>query len=161
MYVRYNREKRVKESLEEKEIECFLPLVKTVSQWTDRKKTIARPLFPSYIFIKPKNVREFHRAAGIDGVVKYVTFGKTYAQITDSEINKIKLLIGESEISDIETKPDTFRVGDTRRIAVGPFKGMECEVVKVNSTDRIIVRLKALQQVATASFPSSLFEEKS
>lgn len=148
----------MRDLLEENDIECFLPLVKKVSQWSDRKKTISKPLFPSYIFVRIEDIADFHTASNLEGVVKYVNFGRDYARISEKEIDKIRLLTGEKEFSDVEIKSDVFKIGDVRKVAIGPFRGMECEIVKINNVDRIIVRLEALQQVVTASIPSYYFE---
>ena len=37
--------------MEDEGIEAFLPLIKTVRQWSDRKKTVVLPLIPSYVFV--------------------------------------------------------------------------------------------------------------
>ena len=33
------------------EIECFLPLYKSLRQWKDRRKELELPLFPGYLFV--------------------------------------------------------------------------------------------------------------
>ena len=50
LYTRPRHEKTVYERLSEKEFDTYLPLVKRVSQWKDRKKKIEEPLFKSYLF---------------------------------------------------------------------------------------------------------------
>ena len=51
VYVRSHHEKKVYHLFLEKGIKASLPLIKTTSQWSDRKKKIERPLFRGYVFV--------------------------------------------------------------------------------------------------------------
>ncbi len=51
LYVQVNHEKEIVKRLEQKEINCFLPLMETWSKRLDRRKRIQLPLFPGYVFV--------------------------------------------------------------------------------------------------------------
>jgi len=51
VYTTPRGEKKANHRLEEKGIETYLPLRKTIRQWSDRKKKIEVPLFTSYLFV--------------------------------------------------------------------------------------------------------------
>lgn len=51
LYVQVNHEKEVAKRLEQKEVDCFLPLMDTWSKRRDRRKKIQLPMFPGYVFI--------------------------------------------------------------------------------------------------------------
>jgi len=51
-YTRSRNEKKVAGELEEQHIEYYLPLIKTIRQWSDRKKKVEVPLINSYIFVR-------------------------------------------------------------------------------------------------------------
>lgn len=51
LYTHPRAEFKVERSLKQKGIEVFLPVKKTIKQWSDRKKIITSPLFSSYVFI--------------------------------------------------------------------------------------------------------------
>ncbi len=51
LYVQVNHEKEVVKRLEQKEINCFLPLMETWSKRLDRRKKMHIPLFPGYVFV--------------------------------------------------------------------------------------------------------------
>ena len=51
LYVQVNHEKEIVKRLEQKEINCFLPLMETWSKRLDRRKRIHLPLFPGYVFV--------------------------------------------------------------------------------------------------------------
>ncbi|MEM6684288.1 MAG: transcription termination/antitermination NusG family protein, partial [Bacteroidota bacterium] len=82
LYVRSRCEKKVYESLKEISLESYLPQVKTIQQWSDRKKVVHKPLFPSYIFVNINSSLEFHKALSVNGACSYIRFGKEYANVT-------------------------------------------------------------------------------
>jgi len=49
--VQVNHEKEVVKRLEQKEMDCFLPLMETWSKRRDRRKKIQLPMFPGYVFV--------------------------------------------------------------------------------------------------------------
>ncbi len=51
LYVQVNHEKEVVKRLEQKELDCFLPLMETWSKRKDRRKKIQLPMFPGYVFV--------------------------------------------------------------------------------------------------------------
>jgi transcriptional antiterminator NusG len=51
LYVQVNHEKEVTERLNQKSVECFLPLMECWSKRRDRRKRIRVPLFPGYTFV--------------------------------------------------------------------------------------------------------------
>jgi len=51
LYVQVNHEKEVVKRLEQKEMDCFLPLMETWSKRRDRRKKIQLPMFPGYVFV--------------------------------------------------------------------------------------------------------------
>jgi len=159
LYVKSRWEKKVHASLQEISLESFLPQVKTIKQWSDRKKTVLKPLFPSYVFVNINSSLEFHKALSVNGACAYIRFGKEYARVTEKEITQIQLLVGDKDITDVVMDAQLPKVGETKRIAYGPLSGLECEVLKVGNVNKIIVQIDSLQQNITASIPSYYFEE--
>ena len=51
IYVASRQEKKVFDVLQKKGIQSYLPLVKTLRQWSDRKKMVEFPLLPGYVFV--------------------------------------------------------------------------------------------------------------
>lgn len=154
LYVKSRWEKKVYESLKDIFLESFLPQIKTVKQWSDRKKTILKPLFPSYVFVNINTSLEFHKALSVNGACAYIRFGKEYARVTEKEINQIKLLIGDKNISDIETNVELPKIGEVKKITYGPLNGLDCEIIKADNHNKIIVRIDSLQQNIMATIPS-------
>jgi transcription antitermination factor NusG len=158
LYVKSRWERKVYESLKEISVESFLPQVKTVRQWSDRKKTITKPLFPSYVFVHIHSSLDFHKALSVNGACGYIRFGKEYACVTEKEINQIKLLVGDEHITNIETGAKFPKVGETKRIDYGPLSGLDCQIIKVENCHKILVRIESIKQDIVATIPLHSFE---
>ena len=52
IWTRSRHEQMVREQLERKKIDAFLPTITRWSRWKDRKKKIDWPLFPGYCFAR-------------------------------------------------------------------------------------------------------------
>ncbi len=159
LYVKSRWEKKVDESLKEIFLESFLPQVETIRQWSDRKKMILKPLFPSYVFVNINSPLEFHKALSVNGAHTFIRFGKEYARVEEKEINQIKLLVGDKNITDIEIATRLPKVGETRKITCGTLNGLDCEIMKVNNQNKIIVRIDSLHQNIIATIPSYVLSE--
>ncbi|KAB1153653.1 UpxY family transcription antiterminator [Tenacibaculum aiptasiae] len=157
LYVKSRWERKVSESLKEISLESFMPQVKTIKQWSDRKKMVLTPLFPSYVFVNINSSLEFHKALSVEGAFSYIRFGKEYARVQEKEINQIKLLVGNKNITNIETNVRFPKVGESKKIIYGPLSGLDCEVLKVNNCNKIIVRIDSLQQNLIATIPLGFF----
>ncbi|UNY98319.1 UpxY family transcription antiterminator [Zhouia spongiae] len=157
IYVKSRYEKKVHKYLKEKNLISFLPVTKSIRKWSDRKKVVFKPLFPSYVFVYINTSLDFHKALSVKGACCYIRFGKEYAIVSDKEINQIKILVEDDNISDISTNNHNLKVGDTRQIESGPLSGLECEILKVGNSNSIKVKLDSLQQSIIASVPSCYF----
>lgn len=159
LYVKSRWEKKVHNSLENISIKSFLPKTKTVQQWSDRKKTILTPLFPSYVFVYIQSPLDFHKALSVDGACCYIRFGKEYARVTEKEINKIKLLVDSKEIEGIELNPTFPKIGEMKKIEQGPLSGLDCEIIEAENYNKIIVRISSLRQNILATIPLNSFKK--
>lgn len=159
LYVKSRWEKKVHERIQEAGVESFLPLTKTVKTWSDRKKVVEEPLFKSYVFVNVKSPMDFHKALSVDGASAYIRFGREYAVVRDNEIEQIKLLLGSEEIKDVKTAIELPKAGETRKIAYGPLGGLECVVLRADTTSKILVRIDSLKQNLVATIPSYYLEQ--
>src|SRR6201987_931828 len=74
IYTRPQQEKKVALQCSQFQIQHFLPTVKSVRQWHDRKKVVEAPLFPSYLFVYPKDRFEYYQVIDMDGSCHYIKF---------------------------------------------------------------------------------------
>ena len=52
LYTKSRNEKKAHSALVSSGIDSFLPLIKNLKQWSDRKKWVEEPLFRSYLFVQ-------------------------------------------------------------------------------------------------------------
>ncbi|WP_299685171.1 UpxY family transcription antiterminator [uncultured Dokdonia sp.] len=154
LYVKSRHEQKVDNLLKEIGLESFLPLVKTIRIWSDRKKTIEVPLFPSYVFVKVESATDFYKAQSINGACTFVKCGNSYSTIRDTEIQKIKFLLTTEDIVDVARTPDRLEKGEIALIQYGAFTGLECEILNVNNNNKVVVRMDSINQNITATLPN-------
>jgi len=151
IYTKPRHEKKVCEQLTKVEVESFLPMIKTLRTWSDRKKYIDMPLFPSYLFVKLPDNQSYFRSLQLDGMLYYLRSGKAIASVGESVINNIKMLLGHPQ--QIEVSHDHFQPGVNLAIREGPFTGFECEVVNYKGKEKILVRIDLLKRSLLLNIP--------
>ncbi len=139
VYTKANTEKKLAERLEELGIECYLPLRRVLKYWSDRKKWVKEPVFKSYVFVKVSN-KEFFNVLGVQGAVKYVSFGGKAQAIPAIQIESIKTLIENSE-EEVTLSYDRIKKGVAAEVVYGSLKGLKGEIAQVFGQSRILVRL--------------------
>lgn len=159
LYVKSRHEKKVHESLKKISIDSFLPMIKELRKRSDRKIIIEKPLFPSYVFININSSLEFYKALSVDGACVFISFGKEYSKLTEKEINKIKLLINSKDIANVEINALPPKVGEIKTITYGALSGLECEIIRYNHSNKVIVKIDSLKLNITATIPLCYFEE--
>ncbi|MHA4812499.1 UpxY family transcription antiterminator [Flavitalea flava] len=152
IYTKPQHEKKVSSRLSETGMEYFLPTVKTLRIWHDRKKYIDTPLFPSYIFVLLRDRQNYYSGLDIEGVLHYVRTGKEIARVSDKIIGDIKMIIDRGK--EIEVSVDYFKAGQQLIIREGPLTGLSCEVVEINGKRRFLVRVNLLQRNLLITLPS-------
>jgi transcription antitermination factor NusG len=120
IWTRSRHEQVVREQLEQKRFEAFLPTVTRWSRWKDRKKKIDWPLFPGYCFARfnPADTLPILKCMG---VVSIVSFEGKPAPIPDYELESIRLLVG----SELQYDPcPMIREGMMVEVVHGPLRGV-------------------------------------
>jgi transcription antitermination factor NusG len=144
IYTRPKSERKVKLHLEKAAITTFLPTMKTIRQWHDRKKAVDALLFPSYIFVYLQNTQQYFDSLNADGFLYYVKTEKKMARVSDEIIYNIRLLVNGN--TEIEVTDRYFRPGQKLVIGEGPLTSLSCEMVQYNGNNRILVRLNLLNR---------------
>jgi transcriptional antiterminator RfaH len=142
LYTRVNNEKKILEHLMDEKIECYLPIRKTLRQWSDRKKWIEEPLFKCYLFVRV-SYKEFFNVLSVPGVVCYVSFGGKPQTIPDYQITNIKTMVNQFK-TDVVVSMDKFRKGEMAEVIVGPMKGLQGEIIEISGQYRILMRIESI-----------------
>ena len=120
IWTRSRHEQVVREQLERKQVEAFLPTIARWSRWKDRKKKVAWPLFPGYCFARfdPADALPILKCTG---VVNIVSVDGRPAAIPEYELDSIRLLIS----SELQYDPcPLIREGMMVEVAYGPLRGV-------------------------------------
>jgi transcription antitermination factor NusG len=142
IWTRSRHEQVVREQLERKGLDAFLPTVTRWSRWKDRKKQIDWPLFPGYCFAK---FDPADRLAVIKspGVVSIVSFNGELAPIPEREIESIRTLID----TDLQFDPcPLIKEGDLVEVVHGPLRGVVGRLVRKGSHARLVLSVELIGQ---------------
>src|SRR5262245_49757408 len=145
LWTRSRHEQVVREQLEQKHVEAFLPTVTRWSRWKDRKKKIDWPLFPGYCFAR-FDPRERMPVLKCTGVVNIVSFEGELAPIPDYEIQGIRQLL-ESELA-YDPCP-LIREGMMVEVMHGPLKGGIGRLVRKSSRARLVLSVVLIGQAVS------------
>jgi transcription antitermination factor NusG len=127
----------VREQLERKGLEAFLPTITRWSRWKDRKKQIDWPLFPGYCFARFVS-RDRLPVLTCSGVVNIVAFDGEIVPIPEHEIAAIRQLVE----SDLQFDPcPLIREGMMVEVTHGPLKGVIAGSCKGARAARAVVDL--------------------
>lgn len=153
IYTKPRAEKKVFERLCEYGYDAYLPLIKSVREWSDRKKKISIPLISGYVFVKINKDLLFDtlKVQGTLGVLRYL--GKP-AIIRDCEIDNLKILIDGG--AELEMMNNTaFEKGDIVEVVDGPFRGLKGVSLVVQGKQRIVVQVAALDTQLVVNVPQA------
>ena len=140
--VRSNHERVAAMHLREQGYDEFCPAYKAERQWSDRKKTVERFLFPGYVFCR-MNPDDRLPVLMMPGVVNVVGFGSQPAPIPEREIEHVRTLVG----SGLLVTPWPFlNVGQTVVLERGPLAGVEGILQEIKKTFRLVVSVHLLQR---------------
>ncbi|MDQ3070765.1 MAG: UpxY family transcription antiterminator [Acidobacteriota bacterium] len=142
VWTRSRHEQVVREQLERKGIDTFLPTIMRWSRWKDRKKQIAWPLFPGYCFARFDAVDRLP-ILKCTGVVNIVSFDGEPAAIPESELTSIRMLV-ESELQ-YDPCP-LITEGMMVEVTHGPLKGVVGRLVRKGAHARLVLSVELIGQ---------------
>jgi transcription antitermination factor NusG len=138
-------------------ISVFLPTQKVKRKWSDRIKEIEAPLFSGYIFIQFEE-KDRYTILNTRGVVRFVSFGGTYATLNEKQIETIRKLekLGTSiDVVDID-----LYSGQEMLISSGPFKGLEAKIVHHNGKGKLLLSVESIGQGVLLEIGRTKIEKK-
>lgn len=117
VYTKPRWEKKVARLLEDRGIENYCPLNKTIRQWSDRRKIVLEPIFKSYVFVKVEDDKKWELKK-INGILNFVYWLGKPALIRESEIETIKKFL--NEFTDVQVREQAnLKVNSKVRILQG------------------------------------------
>ena len=142
IWTRSRHEQVLRQQLEQKGIDVFLPTITRWSRWKDRKKQIVWPLFPGYCFAK-FTAEQRVPVLKCAGAVSIVSFDGVPAPIPEEELSSIRTLVQ----SDLQYDPcPLINEGDKVEVVHGPLKGVVGRLVRKGSHARLVLSVDLIGQ---------------
>lgn len=152
IWTRSRHEQTVREQLEQRHIEAFLPTIPRWSRWKDRKKKIDWPLFPGYCFARfdPNDSLPVLKCTG---VVNIVSFDGKPAPIPEFELNSIRVLVG----SELQFDPcPLIHEGMMVEVVHGPLKGVKGRLMRKDAQRaRLVLSVDLIGQAVSVEVDAS------
>jgi len=157
VHTRSNFEQRVAGELESKGFEIYLPAYEELHQWRDRKKRVAVPLFPGYVFARfPDAPGVRLRLLQTAGVARILGTAGTIEAVQEDEIEGVRKLLN----SRVRCFAHPFlREGVRVRVKRGALRDLEGIVVRfANNQARLVISVSLIAQSVAAEVDISHVE---
>lgn len=141
---RSRHEKLVRDRLAAIRVEPFLPLTRTLNQWSDRRVWAETPLFAGYCFAR-FSLTSSLSILQTPGVVRIVGITAPEA-IPDEEMGALKQL---AESKRTFEPHDYFVDGAWVQVVRGPLAGLRGQLLRKSGHHSLVVRVHLIQQAAT------------
>jgi transcription antitermination factor NusG len=141
-HVRSRHEKQVARQLEERHVNCFLPVYRSVRRWKDRRKELELVLFPGYVFVH-LDLKDRLRVLQVPSVVRFVSFNGHPAPLPDAEIEV--LLNGLAKGVRAEPHP-YLKVGHRVRVKYGPLAGTQGILTRRKDKFRLVLSIDLIMR---------------
>jgi transcription termination/antitermination protein NusG len=157
VHVRSRHEFSVTERLAKSGVHAFLPAVEKMRHWKDRKKLIAFPLFPGYLFVRIRNNNtEKLTVLKTPGVVRFI--GQTLGEpepVPHDQVLSLQRLVESKEALD----PYPYlKEGKRVKIKSGPLAGVEGILVERKGLHHLVLSVDILRQGVSIQVEASIAE---
>ena len=141
-HVYSRQEKQVVSQLQERNVDCFLPVYRSVRRWKDRRKELDLALFPGYVFVH-MDLKDRLRVLQLPSVVRFVSFGGHPAPLPDAEIEALS----NGLASGIRAEPHPYlKVGQRVRVRSGPMVGAQGILVRRKDRFRLVLSIDLIMR---------------
>jgi transcription antitermination factor NusG len=150
---RSRAEQKVAQRISAKGLNVYLPLQKTIRQWSDRKKKVEVPLISStlFIYLEEKDLSVLFNIPGFHSILHFL--GKP-AIVREDEINNLKLLLKE-DIKIENGNFEEFKKGESIEVIRGPLQGIIATSIDEGRTHKLIVEIESMEQRFIVHIPKS------
>jgi len=137
-------ERKVAAQLQLKAIEIFLPLVRQVHHWSDRRQIVEQPLFPGYSFVRladsPAQRLRVLQTAGVNGFVMANGFP---IPVPEQQIEGVRRLLA----NEIACRAYPFlKAGQRVRVRGGCLDGLEGIVISEHKDHSLVISIECIQR---------------
>ena len=150
---RSRAEVKVAERIDSKGLHVYLPLQRTIRQWSDRKKKVDVPLISNTLFVytNEKSLSLLYDVPGFHSILHFL--GKP-ALVRQNEINNLKLLLQEN-VEFEKQECQEFKKGEKIEVIRGPLQGIIATSINEGRTHKLIVEIESMEQRFIVHVPKS------
>lgn len=149
VYTRPQCEKRVHKALQNLQLQVYLPVTNVLRQWSDRKKVLSKPLFPSYLFTKIY-VENIATVMQTNGVVRIISSNGEPIAIPEEHIESIRQVL-EAGYQFLIHPYFSVEKGDWVRVVSGSLKGVRGIVITDSSDDHLLIMIKSVGKTVSVN----------
>src|SRR5262249_31475737 len=144
LHTRSRHEKVVETRLREEGMETFLPTLREVHKWSDRKKVVEVPLFSCYVFVRcGLNSDDRNRVYRVESALGFVGVRGAGTAIPDEQIENVRVALAQQ--SPCRSHP-FLKAGQRVRVCGGALDGVEGVFVSENGDQSLVISIDAIQR---------------
>ncbi len=158
--VTYNREMKVKDDLDARGIECFIPMKYALVVRRGRRVKRLVPTIHNLIFfhIEPSTMKAYKASTRLP--IRYIMNPATKRPVVvpDCQMRSFIAVAGtcDEQLEYVKVDSRKFKRGDRVRIVGGPFEGAEGVLRRVRGSQRVVVSIEGVVAVMTTDIHPSL-----
>jgi transcription termination/antitermination protein NusG len=137
-------EKRIAAQFEEKHVRTFLPLLREVRRWSDRRSTVEVPMFSCYAFVHiTQTTQERLKVLRTPGVLSFVGTEKHGTPIPEEQIESLRTAVNRN----ISFVPHAFIAAGSRVIVRGgSLDGVQGILVRQGGNESLVLSVELLHR---------------
>lgn len=149
--IRSHHENVVERSLHQKGINVYLPRQRVMRRSRERRTALVVPLFPGYAFVQPRP-DQFDMIRCVRGSCGLVLRGGTPAPMPQKQLEALRLLAASGVELEVNA---AFTPGQRVEVIAGPFKGIQGELIRLKSQDRLVINAELVGSCVTVEVDSA------
>lgn len=160
--VTYSRELKVKEYLDSQSVENFIPMHYVEVERGEEMVRRLVPVIHNLIFVRAGSgeVERLKKDSPVSGLVRYMMnpFTNTPITVPEKQMQDFIAVAGtvEEQVMYLSPSEVEMKKGDRVRVVGGIWSGVEGRFVRVKRGLRVVVEIKGVMAVATASLHPSM-----
>lgn len=144
----YRSEQRVALGLSAKGFRTYLPLIREVHEWKDRRKIIDVPAFGGYLFVHCEpNLRNRVRVLETSGILRMLGGNHAPSPVSEFEIEDVRRALGSGVSCE---RCDALTPGTLVKVKRGALAGVRGRVARIKNSFRLVITISAFAQAISA-----------
>ncbi len=158
IYTRSRSERKVMGRILEEGFEAYVPVIKEIRLWSDRKKKVEVVLIKSYVFVHIEQ-HLLNKVLKIEGAIRVLRHLGKPAIVRDYEIENLKLLCNNGAKIDIIASVKNINVGDKIEVRAGTLMGLRGKCVKIKGKKRVLVEIESIGNHMLVDIPAKYIKK--